>query len=310
MRLFWIVWCGVINGLPAFAQLPAGHTLLITSLRTGDTEVFAVDPVTGDSRNITRSPTSEDRYPAWSPDGNKIVFTSNRAETDTYQLYLTDETNATTTQLTHLPKGSVVYWPSFTADGKYIFFNEGTTSSVYRVRPDGTGLEYMASGRDANISPDGKQLVCTQQGTRGWGVWTMTIYGEKRKQIIPNESEVGGIAPVWSPDGKQIAFSGQVGEAAEIFVCDADGSRLRQLTSLGLISSSPAFSPDGKFISFRVTTEAYWRDATKRHQAYESKQADKRPVYIMEADGSNARVVESLRYQCAIDGSRAEWRPR
>ena len=39
-----------------------GNRFLITSVRTGDTEVFLVDPSTGDATNLTRSPRSEDRY--------------------------------------------------------------------------------------------------------------------------------------------------------------------------------------------------------------------------------------------------------
>jgi TolB protein len=48
-----------------------GHQLLLTSVRTGDTEIFVVDPETGDAKNLSRSPDSEDRYPCWSPDGKR-----------------------------------------------------------------------------------------------------------------------------------------------------------------------------------------------------------------------------------------------
>ena len=47
----------------------AGYKLLVTSIRTGDTEVFVANPDTGDMVNLSRSPNSEDRYPCWSPDG-------------------------------------------------------------------------------------------------------------------------------------------------------------------------------------------------------------------------------------------------
>ncbi|MCU0393475.1 MAG: hypothetical protein MUE81_20365, partial [Thermoflexibacter sp.] len=149
-----------------------------------------------------------------------------------------------------------------------------------------------------------------QQGKKGYGVWVMDANGQNRKQIIEHESEIGGIAPVWSPDGKKIAFSGQDGEYAEIFVCDAEGNNLTQLTKLKKISSSPAFSPDNSFISFRVTDVAYWREDKTRNQAYTEKQADKRPVYLMKSDGSEVKIIEVLHYQCAIDGSRAEWQPK
>jgi len=101
-----------------------------------------------------------------------------------------------------------------------------------------------------------------------------------------------------------------VGEALEILVCNADGSNVRQLTSLGKMSSPPAWSPDMKWLSFRVCDTAFWRNPQTSKAVHEEKRPDFRPVYVMGADGSNPHIVEVLRYHCAIDGSRAAWKPR
>ncbi len=58
-----------------------GHQLLVTAVRTGDTEVYIADPTTGDMFNVSRSPQSEDRYPCWSPDGKQVCFMSDREGT-------------------------------------------------------------------------------------------------------------------------------------------------------------------------------------------------------------------------------------
>ena len=63
-------------GPPANAGELAGQQLLLASIRTGDTEVFIVDPDTGDAFNVSRSSHSEDRYPCWSPNGKHVAFTS------------------------------------------------------------------------------------------------------------------------------------------------------------------------------------------------------------------------------------------
>jgi TolB protein len=55
-----------------------GYKMAVASFRTGDTEIFIVDPDTGDARNLARSPTSSERYPSFSPDGSKLAFNSNR----------------------------------------------------------------------------------------------------------------------------------------------------------------------------------------------------------------------------------------
>src|SRR6516164_3877473 len=57
-----------------------GYKLLVTSVRTGDTEVFVVDPDTGDMMNLSRSPKTEDRYPCRSHDGRQVAFTRDRGE--------------------------------------------------------------------------------------------------------------------------------------------------------------------------------------------------------------------------------------
>src|SRR5512140_2900742 len=86
----------------------AGYKLLLTSIRTGNTEVFVVDPDTGDAFNVSRSPQSEDRYPCWSPDGRRIAFTSDRNHST--NLYVMDADGANVRRLVTSP--AVCYMPS------------------------------------------------------------------------------------------------------------------------------------------------------------------------------------------------------
>ena len=61
---------------------PARDRLVVCSFRTGELELFAVDPVSGDAINLTRSPKSVEKYPACSYDGDQVAFISNRDGTD------------------------------------------------------------------------------------------------------------------------------------------------------------------------------------------------------------------------------------
>src|SRR5215467_1307979 len=96
----------------------AGYKLLVTSVRTGDTEIFVVDPETGDAQNLSRSPSSEDRYPCWSPDGTQVAFTSNRQ--GPYSLYVMNADGSNVKRLVY--NDAICYMPSWqrTAEGEKI----------------------------------------------------------------------------------------------------------------------------------------------------------------------------------------------
>lgn len=297
----------IVVGVATAGEL-AGHKMLVTSVRTGDTEVFVVDPDTGDARNLSRHP-AEDRYPTWSPDGRMVAFTSNR--NGAFNVYVMNADGSEVRQLTRENEPAVCYFPSWSGDGRKIVFGLAAADKavVASVAPDGSDFKIIGEGRDPCISPDGRTIAFTMRVGQGYPVFAMDADGKNARQLTTHENEIGGVGPTWSPDGKKILYSDQVGDALEIFVCDADGKNQKQLTALGKMSNSAVYSPDMKWISFRFTNDAYWRDAKTRDKTYEEKAGDKRPVYVMRADGSGARVVEALRYQCAMDGSRAAWHP-
>jgi TolB protein len=302
-------WSAVLLAYGAVGQAGelAGHQLLITTVRTGDTEVFVVDPDMGDARNLTRSPKSEDRYPCWSPDGKRVAFTSNRD--GTYNLYVMDADGANVRQLTHETSPTVCYMPSWSGDW-IVFGLHGKKPWLGRSSPDGSNLKILGDGHDPCISPDGKTIAFTETDGKGWCVFVCDADGKNRRQLTYGANKMGAVYPYWSPDGKKIVYANQVGETLEQFVCDADGENVRQLTHLGQISCPAAWSPDGQWISVRVTDNAFWRDPKLMARTYAEKRGDKRPVWVIGADGSNPHVIEVLRYQCAIDGSRAAWRPK
>ncbi len=283
-------------------------TLLITSVRTGSTEIFAVNPMTGDARNLTRNPESEERYPCWSPDGREIAFASNRD--GAHNLYVMNADGTGLRQLTHEQAPSLVYFPSWQGDGRRIWFgcNRGQPL-ICSIGSDGTDFRVTGSGHDPQISPDGATVAFVQRLANGYVVFTADADGCNERQLTSHENRIGAVTPTWSPDGRRLLYVDQAGDALEIFCVEKDGGNLRQLTALGRIATSPAWSPDMEWITFRLTDEAFWMDPARMKQVYEQKPADKRPVWMARADGSEARVIEPLRYQCAMDGSRAVWKP-
>jgi TolB protein len=312
MRSFYLSMLGLILSA-AFALTGdlAGYQLLVVSVRTGDNEVFIADPDTGDMRNVSRSPQSEEYYCCWSPDGKRIAFTSDRDHAT--NLYVMDADGGNVERLVNHP--AVCYMPSWrqTAHGQRIVFGmHGERPEMGSIKPDGSDLQVLGEGHDPTLSPDGQHVIYTGQVPEGGvSVFVMDADGTNKRRVVKETSKVGATFPNWSPDSKQIVYSFPVADALELFVANLDGTAQRQLTRFGgtTVCTPSECSPDGRWISFRKTDERFWANPERMRQMYAQKPADKRPVWIIHPDGTGARVVEPLRYQMSIGGSRASWRP-
>lgn len=288
-----------------------GHKLLVTSVRTGDTEVFIADPVTGDLFNVSRSPKSEDRYPCWSPDAKHICFMSDREGTT--NLWISNADGSKVRRLNRSP--SVCYMPSWNktpAGERIVFGMHSNKPEMASIKPDGTELRMFGEGHDPTLSPDGKLICYTGHPPEGGvTVYVMNWDGSEKRRIVASASKVGATFPNWSPDSKQLVYSFPVQEELELFIINLNGTGQRQLTTFGgtSVCTPSAWSPDGKFISFRRTDERYWSNPERILKVYSEKPADKRPVWIIEPNGNHPTLLEPLRFQMAIDGSRAAWKP-
>jgi len=288
-------------------ELP-GHEFLMTGLRTGNTEVYRINPYTGDATNLTRHPSSHQRYPMWSPDGSQFLFTSDRD--GTYNLYLAQEDGTRVEQLTHEVPPSGVYFPSWSQDTNMIAYGVfGSQPSICLLEPGRREIQTIAEGRDPHISPDGLSIAFTRWVDRGYCVFVLDLRSSQVQQLTSHENSIGAVTPTFSPDGLRILYSDSVGGKLEIFSLDLASGKSTQLTKLDMFATSPAWSPDQRWISFRVTDEYFWNDPVRAKAVHDERRGDKRPVWVMGADGSKPHVLEALRYQCAIDGSRAVWHP-
>ena len=151
---------------------------------------------------------------------------------------------------------------SWTADGRWIYFGlfGGGPPRMCRIHPDGAGFEVVGRGGiDPAVSPDGDHDRVCPGGRRG----PLPVRRRRRRaherQLTNTAESVRRVHAAWTPDGRRIIYADRVGEALELFGCGPDG-RVRQLTRLGGASTSPAVSPDGKWISFRLCDEVYWRE--------------------------------------------------
>src|SRR5215203_3150527 len=113
---------------------------------------------------------------------------------------------------------------------------------LFRVRTDGTGLRQLThSRRDENnpsFAPNGRLVVFSQQRR---GIFTIGLDGSGLRQLT---LFAGDEHPVYSPDGKRIAFI----RDSRLWVMQSNGSRQRLLRREPLVGSRPSWSPDSRKI--------------------------------------------------------------
>lgn len=156
-------------------------------------------------------------------------------------------------------------------DGKYLW-SIYPSYDIYVADLSGKIVKKLTDrpGYDAEavVSPKGDKIVYTSDASGDLELWTMDLDGSNKKQITSGLGYDGGA--FFSPDGTKIVFrasrpkteqeqteyndllkQGLVAPTnMEIYVCNVDGSELRQVTSLGKANWAPYFHPSGKKIMF------------------------------------------------------------
>ena len=147
-------------------------------------------------------------------------------------------------------------------------------SDIYRVHPDGSGLEQLTSDPafddQAALSPNGATLAFVSTRESGFtNIWLLDLATPKKYVNLIKSTTAGNFRPAYLPDGKWIAFSsdrdaapgafsGPMGTApihGHLSIVHADGTGLRRLTKAGGFAGSPAWSPDGSQVMFYETDE-------------------------------------------------------
>jgi WD40 repeat protein len=166
--------------------------------------------------------------------------------------------------------GEIFLAPSLSPDGKRIAFLANgnalrgqvfidlwlaSTDSGTRIarlvrsteNPDFEELRVLYS--QSAFSPDGRTIAMTAQRAGKDVLYLIDVSSHKivKRFDLPLETVTG---PSWSPNGTRLVFSGGHGGITDLYMVDADGTHLRQLTDDRFGDMQPQWSPDGSQIAF------------------------------------------------------------
>lgn len=209
------------------------HDLIYTHIsnNVGTAELFVVGMGGGVTNPVRLNAGNVSREPSPSPDGQRIVFSVSQTHPVTGQpqndLYIVQRNGMGMRQLTSA--AGYEHAPTWSPDGSRILFRAADTASarpeLWVINPDGSGLKNLSA------------------------------------QVDPSMTDMS--SPAWSPDGSQIAFIGAVNGQHKVWLMNADGTNLRQLTKDAGFDSDPTWSPDGSTIAFtrwNVANPAFGED--------------------------------------------------
>lgn len=227
-------------------------------------EIFTMNTDGSGLVNLTNNDAS-DTYPAYSPNGKRIAFCSDRGGKS--ELYLMNEDGSNqhrmTDQITDCgnPVWSVPVW---SPDGKWIAISTSVGKpfpngkmEIFIIRSDESHMYNLTNDPSNDMgyswSPDSKKIAFASDRDGNMNIYVVGVDGKDLTRLTDNTNTDG--QPVWSPDGTQIAFKSNRLGAMEIFTMNPDGSNQLQATSDGAIDTNPVWSPDGGYLYYTTNTD-------------------------------------------------------
>lgn len=201
--------------------------------------IYVMDADGSSQTALTPAGSNDDTSPVWSPDGRKIAFVSQRD--GNRDIYVMDTDGQNVANLTRHPADD--WMPAWSPDGRQLAF---------------------ASFRDGSWEIYVMNTAC---------ITTPETCPDNLTQITANGS--GSMSPVYSPDGKRIAFNSKANGNWDIYTMTASGTDIRQITTDPGNDLAPAWSPDGARIAF------------------ESNRDGNVEVYVVSANGGAAQNISN-----------------
>jgi Tol biopolymer transport system component len=229
--------------------------------------------------------TAYDGAPSWSPDGHRLVFSTERNGQSDIMAMEADGTGRRALTDTPGEDGA----PAYSPDARRIAFetNRDGNFEIYTMDAEGHSplrvTKHNATDRSPSWSPDGRRIAFLSDRDRRpeFDLYVMNADGSGTTRL----TTTGTLwAPQFAPDGKHIAVQGD----RDIRVLNLDDKAVKRLTFEPQNGMSPSWSPDGSRIVF----------ASTRNGRLE--------IFTMSADGANQDILVSMPGSSVLD---PRWSP-
>ena len=242
----------IIRNLPATPQsTPTVDSVQLTTptslaiFQPADSGISTTLPTLEEEALLAPIPSPIPGFFSDTPPIGKIAFACYVKQID--QICIMNADGSQRTQLTNFK--ATAFYPSISPDGETVYFSSRHSGGyeIYSISVHGGDAEKLTNNIGSlyapELSPDGEWIIFTNHGN---GLWLMRPDGKNPHPL----TERNDIDPTWSVDGTMVAFASSRAGARQLFVMNADGTNIRQVTNLDNMGGRSSFSPDGAKLTF------------------------------------------------------------
>jgi eukaryotic-like serine/threonine-protein kinase len=238
---------------------PDDRLLGYQSGRTFDYDVFYVPVSGGEPHRITQDGNPEAGF-SWLPDSSGVIFSSSRGDTVLYMrtmnLWLARLRDSTPRQLTF---GETSYMsPDVDREGQVVASRDRVQFDIWKYPVDGTPQDNVRRGvqvthqtgavQTPSVAPDDREIVYLSDSGGHGNLWILQPETGKIRQLtFEQDPHIALGVPVWSPDGRHIAYVNRGSSAWNVdqWVVNGDGSNAHKVSDGG---GWACWSPDAKWL--------------------------------------------------------------
>lgn len=307
--VYYFLFCLIFYFNQAVAQTNS-ELLVYSAIRPSFWEIYLFE--NGKAKQLTHD-ASLNYNPTLSPNGEWLVFTSEKTGTGFLYALNLKQPNAVPKRLTS--GNSFEDAAVFSPDGNTLFYvsTRDGTANIFKIpfNPDKTIEQEDAINLTENdsgnfnpaVSPDGNWLAFSSNrdakttlitnpqpphNYRSTNIYIMKTDGSEVKKLTHGDNWEG--SPAWSSDGKSIYFYAITKDIPQIFKIDVDGSNLKRITPAAISAVSPTVTPNNRIaFTAQYKNKFYISSVDADGKDYRVETDKKRNYWAASYDPNNAK---------------------